>query len=501
MKKKNLLLSLWVSMFLTFMVVGIAGAKSLYVIDGINANPTPVSAYDINPGTGMLTYQATDLIPYAGWGAVGIGAWLEIDPGGTYTGEGTIFVTYESSNIIQLIDAKTMTASGSITVGGASNMAGIVYDTENDLLYTVDRYTDNLYVYKYNPVANTLILQSQHDLPGLSNGYSGGAFGISLDEKNDLLYVGNNTATVRYYNTSDWSQAGSIAVAHTAINVAIDEENGSLYSGGGFVGNYYLDKHDLGTATNSSVYLGSSVGVMGLGVDFDTGYVYCTTGYSGDDLRVYDPSLALVQNVGYIGNGPTGLVIPRGEAGYNPLNLSKDDGGQCVVSGQTVTYDICFDNTQNTQQVNNVTIVDYLPNPSEATFASSTVGIYDPATNTVTWNVGTIPGGIPQQCGQLVLNVHATPGSTFTNTCTITSDDTPPSTKSDTTDVCVGPIQTCDVDGDLDVDIYDIMQFNNHRGSTDPAILVIYDIDGDGVVTTNDARTCVLDCDNPNCAP
>ena len=59
-----------------------------------------------------------------------------------------------------------------------------------------------------------------------------------------------------------------------------------------------------------------------------------------------------------------------------------------------------------------------------------------------------------------------------------------------------GPQQVCDVNNDDFIDINDIREIGAHRGTTNP----LYDIDGDGVVTTNDARQCVLDCDNPRCA-
>ena len=55
----------------------------------------------------------------------------------------------------------------------------------------------------------------------------------------------------------------------------------------------------------------------------------------------------------------------------------------------------------------------------------------------------------------------------------------------------------CDVSGDGAVDISDIQEIGAHRGTTNSD----YDIDGDGKVTTNDIRKCVLECDNPRCAP
>ena len=58
----------------------------------------------------------------------------------------------------------------------------------------------------------------------------------------------------------------------------------------------------------------------------------------------------------------------------------------------------------------------------------------------------------------------------------------------------------CDIDLDADVDINDINLISARRnqpaaGPDDPA-----DIDGDGVITLNDSRQCVLQCTLPRCA-
>ena len=50
---------------------GLALAKSLYAIAGINASPTPIRAYNINPD-GTLTFQAEYGVPYYAGGAVGL---------------------------------------------------------------------------------------------------------------------------------------------------------------------------------------------------------------------------------------------------------------------------------------------------------------------------------------------------------------------------------------------------------------------------------------------
>ena len=62
-----------------------ASAKSMYVIDNINANPSPISTYDIQSAPAYLVYQATATVPRLASGAVGLG----LDDS-----SGKLFVTY-----------------------------------------------------------------------------------------------------------------------------------------------------------------------------------------------------------------------------------------------------------------------------------------------------------------------------------------------------------------------------------------------------------------------
>jgi len=404
----------------------LALAKSIYVIAGINASPTPIRAYNINPD-GTLTFQAEYGVPYLGWGAVG----LAID-----TASEVLFITYEASNTITLVDAKTMTGLGSTTAPGASNLAGIVMDEAKKLLYSVDRFTANLFVYRWDASAKTLTPVAQQVLPNLGGS---GAFGIGLDKKNNHLYVANFTNVLNYYNTNNWTHAGGITVPGTAVNVAIDELNGLVYSGAGIVGygpgHEYLDQYNQATGGTNRVWLGTGAGVLGLGVDNNTSNVYCTTGSAGDDLRGYTSALTLLDNVGRIGNDPTGLAIPSTDVSYNPLNLTKTGSPDPVAPGGSLTYTIAYDNADNDFQVTDVVLVDQLP--PETTFVSaSDQGTYDPETHRVIWDIGTLAAGAPAQTRQLAVRVKAdTTTKLITNYATIVSTETNLSTKSANTNV------------------------------------------------------------------
>lgn len=406
-----------------------AVAKSLYVIANINQNPTPIQAYNISGAT--LAFQAEYDVPSYAGGAVG----LAVDTDSEF-----LFVTYEASNTIQLINAKTMHSEGSVTAPDASNLAGIVVNQGKSKVYTVDRWTNKLFIYSWNAATKTLTLDGGtfQNLPGLS-----GAFGIALDETHGILYISDySSGDVKFYSISNWTTlAGSFTPSHSPIGIAVDPIRGYVYTGAGWAGSNLLSRWNLSTSTETTKNL--AVGVMGITVDPQTGYVYCTTGYNGDDVRVFDLSLTETYNTGDIGN-PTGLVVPGKDISYNPLNFSISDGGACARAGSSLTYKLCFDNAQNQNQVTGVTVTNTIP--AHTTYVSASHGgSYDPLTSTVTWAIGTLAGGAPQQCITLTVQVDATLSQIVTiidNSATITSNETGPTTRNLLTKICYGSVDS-----------------------------------------------------------
>ena len=343
-------------------VSGLAQAKSLFLIANINANPSPVDAYNINPD-GTVTFQKQSGVPALAGGAVGIA----MD-----TPTNTLFITYEVSNTIQLVDAKTMTVLSSTTAPGASNLAGIIMDEKKKLLYTVDRTTNKLYAYTWNAVSKTLTLVAGAPF-ALANLGGSGAFGIGLDPVKGYLYVANLTNTIPYYSTTGWGYKGAVTITGVAINCAVDSVRGYLYAGGAaYPGgsvptpNDYLEQVNLTTGAKNRVLIVTGAGVRGVSVDNATGMVYITTGNYNEtvhDLRVYTSALALKQNAGSPAgaSGQTGLVVPYSEGGYNPLSFAKTDSPDPVTPGANLTYTLKFDNLKNTQPVTNVVLTDTLP--------------------------------------------------------------------------------------------------------------------------------------------
>jgi 6-phosphogluconolactonase (cycloisomerase 2 family) len=123
----------------------VAQARSLYVIGSITnfGNPLPIMAYDIAPD-GSLTFQRQQTIPFRDGGAVGIA----VDWQSEY-----LFVTFEYSDTISLLDARTLAEVGKVSAANAENLAGVVYDQSKELLYCVDRDTNKLFSYQWQPSA------------------------------------------------------------------------------------------------------------------------------------------------------------------------------------------------------------------------------------------------------------------------------------------------------------------------------------------------------------
>jgi uncharacterized repeat protein (TIGR01451 family) len=421
-------------------VMGLAAttvtAKSLYMIAEIlpMAGPTPIHAYDIGP-SGLLTYQAQYTVAFEGGGAVG----LAID-----SDSQSLFVTYEYTNKIRVIDATTMQQRTVTFAQDANDLAGITYDHDKKLLYAIDRGSPNLYCYRWN--ADQGVLTDVEDSPFELKDAVG--FGIALDEIEDELYVGGAGKEVRVYKTANWSLVRTISLRRIAISVAVDPKRGFLYAGGGYLGNYYLTQYNLLSGAETEVQIASDAGIMGLAVDPATGLIYFTTGLDNragegeddrNDLMVYDTSLTRIQVLEHVGLDPTAVVIPGRQISYNPLHLVKIVEQPSVPPspgvvpevpiGGEVTYEICFD--QNAYVLSSISIIDTLP--PEVTFVRAdgdgTFGQYDAQTHTYTWHDPPLSEGT-RTCLTLAAQVKPTVavGTPITNSVTIDTAETPPTT-------------------------------------------------------------------------
>ena len=402
-RKHTILSLLW--LIAAFSNVG--WAKSVYVINDTAA--LTLQAYKID-GTNLVWQAGYTCVSYVSGGAVGIA--LDESVYGA-----CLFVTFESDNKIELVNAKSMEYVDTVVAPQAGDLAGAVVDIGKRKVYVIDRQTNHLYVYSWDAMMRELTL----DLPApyyveLQDCSQG--FGLALDEVNGRLYVGDNTSTVKYYSTSDWSKLGQFVLTYPVVGIAIDVERQFVYTGSSQFGySTNLTKYNIGTGIESTVDVGSYV--LGIAVNQETGLVYVTT-YEGlansDRLLIYNSDLVKQPwESGDIGN-PAGVCVPLGDVSYKPdvFVLSKvDNVVGCVSPPDQFTYSISY--SANGHADTGVVITDYLP--LEVTYLSSLpMGAYDGPTHTVTWELGDISGSASGTL-QIVVQVNylARVGMTITN--------------------------------------------------------------------------------------
>jgi uncharacterized repeat protein (TIGR01451 family) len=354
---------------------------------------------------------------------------------------GYLFITYETSESVYVLDARTMTEVESLVAPGATDLAGIVYDHDKKLVYCVDRGEDQLYIYGWDAETTTLTHMPNSPV----SLWPATAYGIALDEIDDLLYVANGTKKIHVYETSIWRKVDRVSLNRTAISVAVDSQRGLVYAGAGYADDMYLSQYHLETGTIEEVQVELDAGVMGIGVDMDTGYVYLSTGVNnapgGDNLQTYDTELNLIDEIPIAGD-PVGLVVPIKDISFNPLDLQKTvirgashsgaSGDRPTVDiGDVITYGIHFNNFTGAT-VTDISIVDMLP--SELIFVSADdeglSGSYDPKTHSFTWNYSSWPPEVPttlELAAQVKKDVEV--GQIISNSVTINSKQTPPTTK------------------------------------------------------------------------
>jgi uncharacterized repeat protein (TIGR01451 family) len=112
---------------------------------------------------------------------------------------------------------------------------------------------------------------------------------------------------------------------------------------------------------------------------------------------------------------------------YSSPGLSKVSsvGGGCALRGDTVAYTIVYDNSPNTLDIHNAMLVDEL-HPNTIYLSGSGGGVYDGGQHEVTWNLGTVGGGIIDSVGVTVEIDTLVGGSqVIANTCRLSCDEVP----------------------------------------------------------------------------
>ncbi len=107
------------------------------------------------------------------------------------------------------------------------------------------------------------------------------------------------------------------------------------------------------------------------------------------------------------------------------LTLTKVGSPNPVRPGELLTYTITVENIGN-EDATSVVIRDDLPLIGISFVSADFAGVYDSASHSVTWNLGTVPAGTGPISVTLVVSVNLASGEIFTNTVEVSSTETPP---------------------------------------------------------------------------
>ena len=416
-------------------MVGTASAKSVYVVPAHHTGN--FQAYDIN-ADGTVTYQATYGVTVNSPSGMAVYDDKNVN---------TVFITSEFSAGIHMFDGKNFTTIGTVTTNLPGNLAGIDVDEENNIVYALRKGTRYLYICDFDPslLPLTSALQPRPGYITLPDMYRG--YGISFDDATGLLWIADAGGDMaRAYDPATWTEVVTESYSPAAqglipIDIDVDSARSAVYTvcmagGGGTPGaSTCLSRFDLITRTEQVIDMGH-YGV-GVSVDEVSGLVYVTC-QSPDTLDVWDPYASppnRIDQVALPGTGaPAGVAVGPG---YVPnVYVEKDDGdGQdddlSVCPGDAITYTMDYGNSGNAA-ASGVVLTDTLP--PEVTVVDAGGGIE--GSGTIIWDLGTLQ---PLASGSVTVVVQVdpslTPPATITNFATIESNETPPMTDFEQTDV------------------------------------------------------------------
>ncbi len=442
----------YVIIIVVCLTTSVSFAKSVFVV---NHEVDSISAYNVN--NGQVEYRENLSLPTNGYGPVDVtldsvsGILLVTNEEGKYGGGG---------NVIELVSAKRLLPVGSITLtheGAPDDIAGIVVDN-NDLnqpkVYLIDRNTNNLFTYLWDPDELTLTLETPDpsdpndpdyvpnpkSLDNITTGFY--PCGIDLDETNGILYVSEflyiipfeySSKVHTYDRDDDWEYLQTYELDENIVGIAYDSTNENIY-GGAYGGHDYLMQYNINEGSqdpNNAVNIGTSV--TAVDVDELTEYVYITT-VSGEvrGLKRYD--FIDYWDKGEYGKTSEGLSGAAGitfaENGYVDafiFTLEKDDDSNgCVPAGDGIEYTIKYEyqwtDDDDPLPGTNVILVDKLPREVDFISASDS-GEYDSDAHTVTWIFDpNFFDGEETVTINTKVNKRPTPGQYITNSCSITAN-------------------------------------------------------------------------------
>ena len=412
-----------------------------------------VNVYEILNGQqkGQLEYQEDFYLSKPGAGDITIDLSSNI-----------LFITFEGSNVIELVNARTMLTEDTVVAYGASNLAGLVLDyidSNTTRFYTISRGTGHLFCYDWDAENKKLTLITPEPNVGdpwhvllvsdpnlVPEGVKGG--GLAMDSEAGILYVSQFSGSAgafiysQYVHTFDrnnnWKPLRTINLGDNNEAVAIDGDwqKGCLYAGGfnypygAYPSHDNLIRYDLNDP-NGTQLKDIGAGVIGVAVDPNNpDFVYLTT-YNNqiEAWNVSDPCSFYWQKIDYEADGvsgPAGICVANVDY-VPPFSIAKtDDIDNCVPprGDEVITYTITlayqWTDPADPLPDEDVTMVDELPD--EVDFVSATAdGFYDADGHTVTWQVAPEDLDEPIYFEIVVrLNNMVMPGHAIENMVTVT---------------------------------------------------------------------------------
>jgi internalin A len=405
--------------------------KPLYVIgDTVLSSEAKIKIYDAL-GNGSIEYARESTIRARAQGPTDL-AFAHL---GRY-----MFTVSSGSAWIQIIDTVTMTVEGEAHVSGTKeSFSAVAFDPVRNLVYSVDKGQDQLYVHQWDRanVSLSLIENGRITLSGTST------CDIALDLTNDLLFVSSGTNQIHVYSTVDWSLNRIITLGRKVERIDLDEPNQLLYAGTQVSGAPYLLQYDLLSTVQRTRKLGDDASVVGIAVDDSTSLAYVATRHpfyvvGSNQIHVLDSELNAIETE-HVNGFVAGLGLPIDGITRSPLALSKRilsgaeliGGVHYVAGGDTLTYEICFEN-RSAAAVGNVRLIDELP--AQAVYLNAELfddggdmlASYNPDVHTYEISMEVL-GPNTRRCVLLTVRLKdgLAPGLTVINEATVDSIQTP----------------------------------------------------------------------------
>ena len=336
-----------------------------------------------------------------------------------------------------------------------------------------------------------------------------------------------------HYNSDLWEGGVEVICSSPALTISKSDSPDPVPAGDTIT--YTITYGNTGTTDATNVVITDSVpdntsyvsdsayGPEGVTVEYSDGVItwgvgtldHGVTGQEVGFQVVVDPTVAggsLIENRAAITSSqlPQTAVEVTTVTYLDPaISISKSGSPDAVSPGGTITYNITYYNPEDVDAIN-VEITDSIPVNTTYELGSATGGgIYDEASRTLTWDLGTVAGHSGGSVSfQVMVNTGVGGGTIVENSATIDGDNIPQATSNIVTTTVLGPnieaykLDSFSLSGDNDLNgvvspgdnlLYQVTISNS--GNQDASGVTFSDTPGDntelvvGSVTTSELVT------------